>query len=271
MFRLAFQATVLVTAAATSFAAEAERKWGPQVSQGGVVNAAGFATGQDVSAAPGSIIAIFGVDLAAFERAAGAADLVGAKLPKLLGGVEVQINGLAAPLYYVSPSQVNCQVPVELRPRGAPYELRVVHNNEASPAFPLRVGPAAPGLFPVVTHQDFSLVGRGEGLRPAVAGELVVLFGSGFGAMVFPFDSGQIAHRAASLVLPARVILNDAAVAPERVLYVGAAPGFAGLYQVNLLLPTDLTGPDVVVNVEINGVRTPKGLLFAVDPDAEQP
>src|SRR5690606_1602442 len=106
-----------MTAAATSFAAEAERKWAPLVSQGGVVNAAGFATDQEVSAAPGSIIAIFGVELAAFARAAGVEDLVGSKLPKVLGGVEVQIHGLSAPLYYVSPNQINCQIPIELRPR----------------------------------------------------------------------------------------------------------------------------------------------------------
>lgn len=268
MIRRALQATVLVTAVATSFAAEAERKGAPAVSPGGIVNAAGFATGPDGSVAPGSIVAIFGVELAEFDRAAGPGDLVGATLPKLLAGVEVRINSQPAPLYFVSPNQINCQIPVSLRIRDAPYELRVVHNNEASPEAPLLVRGAAPGLFPVVTHQDFSLVGRGDGASPAAPGELIVLFGSGFGETFFPLNSGQIATQASPVIAPSRVLLNDVALAPERLLYVGAAPGFAGLYQVNLLLPDDTVGPEVLAKVEVGGVTTPVGVPIAVDDRA---
>ena len=264
MIRPAFQATVLVTAAATLFAAEAERKRGPQVAPGGVVNAAGFAAGPAGSVAPGSIIAIFGVDLAGSARAVGPGDVVGSKLPRILGGVEVQVNDRSAPLYYVSPGQVNCQIPVDLRPRTSPYTLRVVYNNESSAAYLLQIGPAAPGLFPVVAHQDFSLVGRGEGETPAAPGELIVLFGSGFGPTTFPLDSGQFATMAASVVLPVRVLVNEIALPRESILYAGTAPGFAGLYQVNLLLPAGLSGPDAVAVVEVGGIPAPNGVVIAI-------
>lgn len=265
MLRSALQATVLVTAAATLFAAEAERKWAPAVPEGGVVNAAGFALGPDDSVAPGSIVAIFGVELSSMARATGPADLIGTRLPSVLAGVEVRINSQPAPLFYVSPTQVNCQIPVSLPPRPQPYELRVIHNNESSPAFPLRLSPAAPGLFPVVAHQDFTVIGRGEGETPAAPGGLAVLFGSGFGPTFFPFDSGQIANRASAVILPAKVYLDDVELPSDRLLYVGATPGFAGLYQVNLLLPDDVAGPEVVATVEIDGVRTPGGVAIAVE------
>lgn len=268
MFRRAFQATVLVTAAATSFAAEAERKGAPMVSPGGIVNAAGFTAGPEGSVAPGSIVAIFGVELAPLSRAAGPGDLVGATLPKLLAGVEVRIGGQSAPLYFVSPTQINCQIPVSVRIRDAPYDVRVVHTNEASPVASVLIRSAAPGLFPVVTHQDFTLVGREDGAAPATAGELIVLFGSGFGETFFPLRSGQIATQASGVLAPSRVLLNDVALAPERLLYVGAAPGFAGLYQVNLLLPEDAVGPEVVAKVEVGGVVTPVGVAIALEDRA---
>lgn len=254
-----------MTAVATSFAAEAERKEAPRVSPGGIVNAAGFALGPDASVAPGSIVAIFGVELALRDRATGPGDLIGDKLPNTLAGVEVRINSQPAPLYFVSPNQVNCQLPFTLRPREAPYELRVVLGNEASSPAPLRISPAAPGLFPVVTHQDFSLVGRADGARPAAPGGLIILFGSGFGETADLLVGGQFARRASPLTLPARVLLNDVPVPPERLLYIGAAPGFAGLYQANVLLPDDLQGPQAVATVEVNGALSPAGVAFAVE------
>lgn len=266
MTRLALLGTVLTVAL---FAAEPEPKFAPKIAEGGVVNAAGFALSPDGYVAPGSIISIFGVDLAPVERAVHAGDLVGSRLPKLLAGVEVQINGLSAPLFYVSPGQVNCQTPVEIRPRESPYDLRVVFNNETSPAFPLRVGPAAPGLFPVVAHQDFTVVGRGDGQKAAKPGDLIVLFGSGFGPTALPLDSGQFADRASPVVLPVRVLIDNVALPESAVLYAGLAPGFAGLYQVNLFLPVELPRPEVEAVVEIDGIPSPNGVLIAVDP-AEQ-
>ncbi len=264
MFRLALQATVLATVTAALFAADPEPKLAPQIAEGGVVNAAGFALSPDGYVAPGSIISIFGVDLAPIERAVRAGDLVGSRLPRLLAGVEVQINGLAAPLFYVSPGQLNCQTPVEIRPREAPYDLRVVFNNETSQAFALRVGTAAPGLFPVVAHQDFSVVGRGEGETPAEPGELIVLFGSGFGPTSLPLASGQFADRAAPLALPVRVLIDGVALPSGAVLYAGLAPGFAGLYQVNLFLPADPSSSDVEAVVEVDGIPSPTGVMVAV-------
>lgn len=264
MLRLGVQATVLLTAAAAVFAAEPAPKLAPWVAEGGVVNAAGFALSPDGYVAPGSILAIFGADLAPIDRAVHAGDLVGSQLPRSLAGVEVHINGLPVPLFYVSPGQINCQAPVEIGPREVPYELRVVFNNETSPAFPLRVGPAAPGLFPVVAHQDYRVVGRGEGETPAEPGELILLFGSGFGPTSQRVPSGQFADRALPIVLPVRVLIDGQALPRDRVLYAGLAPGFAGLYQVNAYLPAELSGPEAEAIVEVGGIPSPSGVRIAV-------
>ncbi|MBI1358291.1 MAG: hypothetical protein GC160_28485 [Acidobacteria bacterium] len=269
MHRLALRATVVWTAAATLFAAEAERKAAPRVADGGVVNAAGFDNGPGGFVAPGSIVAIFGEELAGRAQAVRADDISGLRLPLSLANVSVIIGEQLAPLYYVSPNQVNCQVPGNLRPRDAPYQLLVLHSNEASASAPLLIRPAAPGLFPVVAHQDFSIVGRGEGLRPAHPGELIVLFGAGFGPTKVLTDNGQIARAPEPIALPAKVLLNDVEVAPERVLYVGVTTGYAGLYQVNLLLPEDLAPGDVTAIVEVDGVRSPVGVEVAVEPSPD--
>ena len=235
-----------------------------------MVNAAGFSNGPSGAIAPGSIVAIFGVDLAERAQAAGVGDIDGLRMPHSLADVAVIIGNQASPLYYVSANQVNCQVPVSLRPREAPYELRVIYRNEASAAAPVWVASAAPGLFPVVAHQDFSIVGRGAGESPARAGELVVLFGAGFGPTEHPLDSGQIARAANRITLPRRVLLDERPVDPERILYVGLTPGYAGLYQVNLLLPENLAGAaveaTVEARVEVDGVSSPNSVAISLAP-----
>src|SRR5436305_13290330 len=83
----------------------------PVVADGGVLNGASFARGQAV--APGSIVSIFGTELA---TSLAQADTV--PLSNSLGGVSVTFNGVPAPLYFVSAGQINAQIPWNVIPNG---------------------------------------------------------------------------------------------------------------------------------------------------------
>jgi uncharacterized protein (TIGR03437 family) len=130
---------------------------------------------------------------------------------------------------------------------------------------------SAPGLFPVVAHVDFSVVGRGDpaGSWPAAPGEIVILFGTGFGPSQPPVEEGQLPPFAASTLLPHRVFIAGQELAPEQVLYFGQAPYFAGLQQVNIVLPEGLAAGDYEVQVEVAGAMSQAGVLIAVDERLE--
>ena len=252
------------------FAAEKGRKEIPLVHAGGVVNGASFVPAPDNFVAPNSIVSIFGVDLALRTQAVTSDTLEGGKLPLRLGGITVNIGGQQAPLYFVSPTQINAQLPANLTPRPQPWELTIVREGLSDPPAAksdVFVREAAPGLFPVVAHVDFSVVGRGDpaGSWPATPGEVVILFGTGFGPSQPPVDTGQLPPFAASTQLPHRVFIAGQELAPEQVLYFGQAPLFAGLQQVNIVLPEALATGDYEVQVEVAGAMSQTGVLIAVD------
>jgi uncharacterized protein (TIGR03437 family) len=253
------------------FAAEEGQKEIPFVNAGGVVNAASFVPAPDNFIAPNSIISIFGVDLALRTQAVTADTLQGARLPFSLGGVTVRIGGQSAPLYFVSPTQINAQVPASLVGRIQPWKLVVVREGlQDVVEIDVSVRASAPGLFPVVAHTNFSVVGRGSptGSVPAIPGEVVILFGTGFGPTQPPVEEGQLPPFAASLTLPSRVFLGGVELPEEDVLYFGQAPFFAGLQQVNVQLPEELETGDYEVVVEVDGTMSQTGVMIAVDrPD----
>ena len=242
------------------------RKEIPSVYHGGVVNAAGFVPAPDNFVAPLSIISIFGEDLALRTAQVGALNGQG-RLPDRLGGVQVTIGGLTIPLFFVSPGQINAQVPRALAPRERPWTMRIVREGLVGPDAEVSVRAVAPGLFPVVVHRDFTVVGREPLLpsTPARPGDLVILFGTGFGPTVPTADTGELPPGPATIVMPSSVWIEDRMISPDRVLYIGQTPGLAGLQQVNVLLPEDLAAGDPQIFVEVAGRRTQSGVRVAVD------
>ena len=187
--------------------------------------------------APGSILSIFGDQLAGEVRVAAAGGL-----PRQLGETTVLINGLAAPLYFVAPTQINAQVPWELPVGDATL---VVKRGEAlSGSLRLRVAETAPALFTWSQNGQGAAVAV-DGLtnelvdvsRPASSGQYVVLYGTGLGRMASAVETGQGALAANAAVRPVTVTLGAVRVP---VLYAGAAPGFAGLAQINIQVPAGL-------------------------------
>jgi uncharacterized protein (TIGR03437 family) len=104
----------------------------------------------------------------------------------------------------------------------------------------------------------------GAMFTPAKAGDYVALYATGLGLTDPPFATGQIANQEATTVFPVSVSLNAVAHAPSDVLYAGVAPGYAGLYQVNIRIPASTPNGDLPVSLSVNGVSTPAGACRTV-------
>ena len=218
----------------------------PCYSEAGIVNAANNLP----ELAPNTLATIYGADLAFVTRAVTAYDISGESMPVKLGGVVIQAGSETAPLYYVSPTQVNFVVPAYLR---GSVPLQLIREGRSGPVVTLRLLDAAPALF----RAGGSVAGTHAGGTPldAVAptrpGETIVLYATGLGDLDLPArrPSNQIPGGPALLARFSefRVAVGARVLDPGSVLYAGAAPGFLGLYQINVTLPEDLAAsPDEV-------------------------
>lgn len=240
---------------------------GPIYTPSSVVNAASFESG---AIAPNSIVTLYGERLSYEVRALRDADVRSNQLPTVLpgSGVRVFIGNTAAAIYYASPRQVNLLVPAGLAP--GPVKLWLSHDGRSGPEVPVVLRRAAPALFvmednvAIATHADGALATPS---RPARPGDVIVLYANGLGALAPPLPAGSIA-RAASWISRAaefRIWIAEAPAPPADILYVGAAPGFAGLYQINVRLPPlDRARPEV--RIGIGGDLSPVGVTLEASP-----
>ena len=219
---------VIGAAAVSALAGTAEAR--PQVTK--VVNAASFQT----LVAPGSIVSIFGDELALSTEVASESPL-----PRMLAGVTVSVGGIDAPLYFVSPGQINAQIPFEVSGDSAP--LVVVTPAGRSPERTLDLVAAAPGIFtttadgkgkPLWFDANFALIDT------ATTGERVILYATGLGPTDPPAISGRCGadreppNRATTIP---KVYVGEQEATVE---YAGLAPGFCGVYQLNIVIPDSL-------------------------------
>lgn len=221
----------------------------PTISAGGVVNGASFAPAP-VPVAPGSIISIFGLNLAPTTLAA-----TQTPLPAQLAGTSVTINGAPAPLFFVSPGQINAQLPFET----APGTATAVVTNAAGSSNPLTFNVAASsvGIFQylpsnraVVQNQDGSL---NSPANPEARGNVIVVYLTGQGAVNPPVPTGEAAplDHVSPAVLPWAANIGGK---PANVLFLGLTPAFVGLAQANIQIPQDVTpGDQVVMFISVGG------------------
>ncbi len=194
-----------------------------------VVNAGDFEPGP---VAPGSIVSLFGSNLA--PQAASAA---GVPWPFQLGGSSITVNGIPAPLSFVSPSQINAQIPFDVSPGNA--NLTVSVGDLALAPRPLTIQPSAPGLF--LSAAGHALVQNQDGTtnspeQPASAGTVVTAFLTGQGALDPNVPSGAAAP-ADPPVLPVSAV--SASVGGQAVEVVSArmAPGLVGVLRIGIKIP----------------------------------
>jgi uncharacterized protein (TIGR03118 family) len=215
---------------------------GPVVTPNSVVNAASFSA----AISPGAFTSIFGSGLAATTRTWAAADFIDGKLPVQLDGVSVTIDGKPAYVYYVSPNQIDVIVPADAA--SGPVPVVVTNNNhiESGPVTAQLQASApaffAAGEYAVATHANGSLV---NAATPARRGEIIVVYGTGFGATNPPVD-GLVVSSPVNLVAPPAITIGSA---PATVMFAGRSA--AGLDQINVMIPDLPAGSSGVTNVPI--------------------
>lgn len=248
---------------------------GPSYSATGLVNGATYLSGP---LAPNTWATLKGSNLAWTTVTAGPSDMTGDQWPVRIPGAGVQVlfaGGTPAHLSYVSPTQINFLTPASRAP--GVTSLTVVRDGVSGPSISVTFADTAPGLFQnnsmaVAAHADWSLITDDAPARP---GEIVVLFGTGLGQTVVPLDSQSDGRLVAMTSDPAglriqrfadlSVILNESTLDPQRILWAGLTPGFAGLYQVNLQLPDSLQA-NPFIRIRIGDQASAEGVKLAVRP-----
>jgi uncharacterized protein (TIGR03437 family) len=184
----------------------------PVIAEGGVINAASL----EPAVASGGIASIFGWHMAEEEARAE-----GMPLPRSLGGVSVSVGGRSAPLFYVSPGQINAQLPFAIEGE----VTLTVNTPEGTVSTPLRVLPAAPAIF---------LIGQIVTAKP---GELVSILLTGLGKVAGIVEPGHPAPESPRLPVVTRVIVR---LAGEEIqpAFAGLLGGTVGQYVVEFLVPS---------------------------------
>ena len=240
-----------------------------------LVTASGFGGYAGVAAA-GSWVEIYGANLAGSTREWEARDFTGSTAPTVLDGVSVTVNGVAAYISYISPSQINMQIPDV--PVIGPVAVVVRSQGVAGAGAALVLNARQPGLlapsafnvggkqYVVAVHSSSgAFVGNGTVANvpaaPAVAGETLVFYGIGFGPVQPAAAAGQTAGGLTGLTTPFTMTIGGAAA---NVNYAGLAPGVVGLYQFNVVVPSISATGDAAVVVMLGGVTVPQTLLLPV-------
>jgi len=239
------------------------------------VDAASYAT----TVAPGQIVALFGADLVPGTGVAAANSL---PLPRSLQGVTAYVNGVAAPLFFVSDDQINYQTPYSTASGAA--SIVILRDDGIAAHGSVNVAPAAAALFSTdasgrgqaaAQNSDFTRNGdpaTTPQAKRARKGDFVILYGSGVGAQLVNANNNQpIAIKdgeaapgnplAATATLPAVTIGGKNAT----IYFSGLAPGFVSLWQLNAQVSNDApSGAAVEVVVNFGG-RTANRLTIAVE------
>jgi uncharacterized protein (TIGR03437 family) len=248
----------------------------PAVSKGGVTSAYQF--GALASPAPGSWIEIYGTDLSTDTRGWLLSDFSGNSAPTSLDGTTVTIGGQLAYIDYISPGQVNAQIS-SATPTGAQPIVVTVGSN-VSPPQTVNISATAPGLLAppqspflaggnqyvwALLEDNVTLVlppGGGLTSRRAVPGDVIVLYGIGFGPVVTNLPAGQIAG--GGNTLPTGSFEISLGGTPATVNYAGLAPGSVGLYQFNVVVP-NITANDLTpLTFTLGGVAGKQTLYLAI-------
>jgi len=213
----------------------------PVVSNNGVVNAASFAT----RISPGALATVFGSNFAISNAGAQT------PLPTGLESVSVSVNGQPAPVLYVTPTQVNFQVPWETAV--GPATVIVSVNGGASNAVTVNVFGAAPGLFStssgeaIVQNSDYTLNGPAN---PAKVGSRIIAYLTGSGTVSPPVADGAPTPDNPLTYLNSGTSATIGS-STAQVAFAGLAPGFVGLVQMNIVVPSGLATGSYPLTVTI--------------------
>ncbi|MCU1257845.1 MAG: repeat containing protein [Bryobacterales bacterium] len=247
----------------------------PGIADGGVVSAAAF--GGSTSVAPGGWIEIYGSLLAVNTRGWAGADFSGVSAPTSLDGTSVTIGGVPAYVDYISPAQVNAQVPFNVGT--GPQSVSVTTPVGTTAMYTVNVNATQPGLdappafnlggkqYVVALFSDGATYVLPPGFisgvtsRQAKPGDTITFYGVGFGPVTPNIPAGQTVQQINALVAPVQISF---AQVPATLSYAGLAPGAIGLYQFNLVVPNIADSDSVPLTFAQAGATFTQTLYTAV-------
>ena len=201
-----------------------------------------------VTAAPGALVSVYGTNLATI--AGDLSGWMGASLPTSLNGLEVTMEGRSIPLLYVSPGQINAQVPFETTDGVKDVTVKV--DGRTSNVSRVNVVRSSPAIFTyeqggiIVRNSDFSLIGPAN---PATPGDVLVMYSTGLGQTTPAQETGKPAtYPPAMNTNTVRVTVGGT---EAELIYSIASPGYVGLYQTAFRVPRGVTGASVPVILEL--------------------
>jgi uncharacterized protein (TIGR03437 family) len=210
--------------------------------------------------APGTWISILGANLAPAARAWRNEEIVNGALPASLDGVSVTVDGRPAALCYIGPGQVNAQAPDDDATGTVEVAVTNAHGTGRATAALQTFAPAfflAGGRYVLAQHADYSLVGP----TPAKPGEVIVLYGAGFGPTSPRTPSGRVVSQASPLANLASLTVRIGGVTAE---VQSAGIALAGIWQIGVRVPASVPGGDALVEAEIGGQHTQASAFIRV-------
>jgi uncharacterized protein (TIGR03437 family) len=202
-----------------------------------VLNTGGARTGV---IAPGENITVIGVNLGPPNGAIAPQGT----LPTTLSGVSVRINGTAIPLKYASNYRIDGQVPFGI-PTSGQVSMQIQYNDLTSSTVSLTAQPTFPGIYTTdqlgtgpakAVNQNGTLNSKGT---PATRGEVIIIYASGLGAVNPATAAGNMGPSNPLSVVSQTVAASIGGV-PATVVFAGLAPGQNGVYQLNILIPSEV-------------------------------
>jgi uncharacterized protein (TIGR03437 family) len=240
----------------------------PSVNAGGVTNGASFQPG----IAPGSWMTIKGTNLSPVASDTWDKAIVDGKLPTALDGVSVNVGSKPAYVYFISPGQINVQTPDV---GTGPVPVTVTTPSGTSVAVTANVVTQSPAFFladfltqPVATRQDGSLAVKagtfpGTTTVPAKPGDVLILWGTGFGPTTPPVAAGIAVPNDGKQYNTSPVTVKLGTV-DAQVFGAALSPGYAGLYQVAIQVPATMADGDYALKATVSGVTSPDGVILTV-------
>jgi uncharacterized protein (TIGR03437 family) len=236
------------------------------IQPGGIVDSASLLGGGRV--APCGWLTVFGQNMAGGTELAA-----GAPLPVGLQGAGVFLGGLPLPLLYVSPGQINAQVPCGI-PANSEQNLVVVNGAAQSPTVNVVVAGAQPAVFTMSQQGsgqsaafwttpggDYVLA---DSSNPVPAGGVIEIYCTGLGAVTPAVPEGTLSP-AVPLSWTAQPVSVTIGGVPADTIFSGLTPGGIGLYQVNVTVPAGApTGTGVPLIVSVDGYASQPGVTIAV-------
>ena len=237
----------------------------PTFSENTIFNAASYRRGP---LSPGELVWLFGTSVGPTDPVTAQFDANG-RLPTSLMGTSVTFDGVAAPINFASFNALQVQVPYVVAGRNT-TAIQVTAQGLTSAVASAGLVAAAPGLYTVggagggqlqAQNSDFS---RNSAANAAARGSYVIVYANGLGATNPPVATGQRTPATPGSVatLPITASIGGQ---PAQVLYAGLAPGYVGLYQLNIAVPQNAsTGDRVPLTITINGVPSQDNVTIAV-------